>query len=63
MVAVVDPTAEFGIEIGAAAPAGMRGGFVQKYGATAVGKLDRRGKAGEPGADDMHATRAGRRRS
>ena len=57
MVAVVDPAAELRIEIGTAAPAGMTTGFVELHPATLGGQLDRGGKTGETGADDMHGAR------
>ncbi len=57
MIAVVDPASELGIEIGAAASAGMEGGFIQDHGAAGVGERDRGREPGESCTDDMHATR------
>src|SRR5580704_1970981 len=54
MIAVVDAAAEFGIEIRAAAPAGMAAGLVQHNRAAGGGQLDRRGEPRQTGADDMH---------
>ncbi len=54
MVAVVDPAAEFGIEVGAAAPSSVPAGLVQHYPVTALGQHDRRRKAGKPGPDHVH---------
>jgi hypothetical protein len=42
MVAVIDPAPEFGIEIGAAAAARTRGGFIQDHGVAGNGERDRR---------------------
>ena len=53
MVAVVDPATEFRIEIGSAAPAGMKARFVQTYFTTCGSKLDRGSKTGKTGANDM----------
>ncbi len=61
MVAVVDPAPKLGIEIGAAAAAGAGGGFIEDYGAAAIGERDRRCEPGEACTNDMHATRARRR--
>ena len=58
VVAVVDPAAEFRVEIRTAAPASVRGGFVQAHGATGSGKFDRRGQAREARPDDVDAARA-----
>ena len=55
MVAVVDGHAEGGIDVGAAAPAGMLGRFMEhEIGARRVEPY-RGGKPGEAGADDMNA--------
>src|SRR6266849_1924672 len=59
MVAVVDSAAEFRVEIGSAAPAGMTTGFVQLYPPTCGAEFDRGGKTGETGPDDMHRARPG----
>src|SRR5215469_10732033 len=61
VVAVVDAAAEFCVEIRAAAPTSMRGGFVQTHGATSGGRSNRRCEAGEPSANDMHQARLGLR--
>jgi len=53
MVAVVDPATEFRIEIGSAAPAGMKARFVEPYSATCSSELDCRSKTGKTGANDM----------
>src|SRR5437867_5081944 len=57
MVAVVDPAAELRIEIGSAAPAGMKARFVQTYLATCSSKLDCGSETGKTGANDMRCTR------
>ncbi len=53
MVAVIDAAAELAVEIGAAAPAGLRARLVQDDGMAAGGETRRRGEPGQPGADDM----------
>jgi hypothetical protein len=60
MVAVVDATAEFGVEVGAAAPSGVIACLIKAY--LAPGRSERHGrsKPGEPGADDVR--RSARRR-
>ena len=57
MVAVVDSAAEFRIEIGSAASAGMKARFVQTYLATCSSKLDCGSETGKTGANDMRCTR------
>ena len=57
MVAVVDGHAEDGVVIGAAASAGERRRFVHDDGFAAQRELDRGGKAGETGADDVDGPR------
>ena len=44
------------VVVGAAAAAGELRRLVQDDALAAPGKLDRRRKAGQPGADDMHRT-------
>src|SRR5215471_6299083 len=58
VVAIVDPAPEFRVEIRTAAPASVRGGFVQAHGATGGGKFDRCGQAREARPDDVDAARA-----
>jgi hypothetical protein len=53
MVAVVDPAAEFGIEIRTTAPTGVPAGLVEPHRPTGVGERGRGGEPGEPGAHDM----------
>ena len=59
MVAVVEATAEFGVEIGAAAPARMTACLVKPHLPPRRGKFHGSGKPGEAGADDICPT-AGR---
>src|SRR5258708_158155 len=60
MVTVVDPAAELGIKIGAAAAAGVGGSFIQNDAAAGIGECDRRREPGEARTNTMHATRARR---
>ena len=57
MVAVVDVDVDDGIVVGAAAPAGELRRLVDHDALPAAGQLDRGGKAGKPGADDVHGAR------
>ena len=55
MVAIVDPTAELGIEIGAAASPGLAGWPRAEYAGAALGsQARRRREPSEPGPDDVH---------
>ena len=53
MIAVVDAAAELGVEIRAAASAGMLARFIQRHAPPAFAERHRGGEPGEPGADDM----------
>ncbi len=53
MIAIVDIHVQRGVEIGAAAPAGLRRRLVERD-LGAVAKLHRRRQAGEAGANDMN---------
>ena len=53
MIAVVDHHVERGVEIGAAAAAGLVGGLVQRHAHARRAQPHRRGQAGKTGADDM----------
>src|SRR5258708_16415026 len=55
MVAVIDAAAERRVVIGAAAPARLARRLVQYDGDASLGETQRRGEAGEAGADDMDA--------
>jgi len=56
MVAVVDPAAEFRIQVRTTAAARMMAGLVNLYPAARSSQLDRCGKSSEAGADHMHRT-------
>src|SRR5580704_4264314 len=58
MVTVVDAASELGIEIGAAASAGVGGSLIQNDAAAGIGECDRRREPGEARTNHMHATRA-----
>ena len=53
VIAVVDPAAELGIDVGAAAAAGILRRLVQPHMRALLGEADRRGQPGEAGADHM----------
>ena len=57
MVAVVDGQAELGVEIGAAAAAGLGGRLAQLDLDPGGGQTHGGGEAGQPGADDIGPTR------
>ncbi len=57
VIAVVDANAQFGIEKGAAASAGLRPRFVEGDGMPLSASATRGGQTGEPGPDDMHPSR------
>ncbi len=54
MIAIVDHHAERRVEIGAATPAGLRRGLMDDNLIGMRREPQRRGEAGEAGADDMH---------
>src|SRR5271155_5299189 len=56
MVAVVDPAPELGIEIGAAASAGVGGSFIQNDAATGIGEGDCRRPPGDARPNNKHGT-------
>ena len=60
MVAVVDATAEFGVEVGAAAPSGVIARLIKAHLPSRSSERHGRSKPGEPGADDVR--QAARRR-
>ena len=57
MIAVVDRHADGEVVVGAAAPAGLRGGLIDMNMNAAPDQPDGSGKAGQPGADDVDGAR------
>jgi hypothetical protein len=58
VIAIVDAAVELGVEVGAAAPARVGRGFIERDGLALAGQAHRAGQAGDAGANDMDSGHA-----